>query len=534
MTRQQKMVWAVALSLSALIVLPVLIVMLARGGEQSGVVAQLDSRGGAPGSAELGVGFELQQLGQQAADLLAGPLADALRAGDLSLSFMAGLQRSLEQADAELKDGARARAAELYCGVLTRGESELARLALAEQARALKTSVFSELNRLEYLKVGFEQTYQEAVAQYNTGTRTLEAGEFGESVTAYKMAGAVLGDLEVRGLQQLQGLVELGQQALRAYDLPAAHAAFESVLGIDAEHAAAQAGLAAVEALVGIADSLPPIEALEQAGQWESALAAWQKLLQAHPQNVFLKQRLQQVQQRLTEREYQAHLQQADAAQAAGEYPAAIVALEAALQLKPSPELEQRLQAVRAQQQAARLEQLLASGYAALQAGDFEAARDAYRESVALAPESKEARTGLEKASTLYLASIRYQQNIETAAKYAGQGRYPLAAKFFNSAMSSRPSSVGAKQVAEEQRLRELLKVQGAVVTLTVESDKRTYVSIIGVLPPDRFRSTQLELFPDVYTVKGTREGYAPVEIEFKVDARERNPVVEVKCSEKL
>ena len=46
------------------------------------------------------------------------------------------------------------------------------------------------------------------------------------------------------------------------------------------------------------------------------------------------------------------------------------------------------------------------------------AARKLYREAVALAPESKEARTGLEKASSLYLANIRYTQNIASAAKY--------------------------------------------------------------------------------------------------------------------
>ena len=41
---------------------------------------------------------------------------------------------------------------------------------------------------------------------------------------------------------------------------------------------------------------------------------------------------------------------------------------------------------------------LLEDGYSALKAGSYDGARQLYREAVALAPESKEARTGLEKA----------------------------------------------------------------------------------------------------------------------------------------
>ena len=530
-TRSKNIVLAVGLSLSAVIVLPLLILLLSRGGAES------SGTGGAVSSsvtASSGADFELRQLQQRAEELLARDLAEALRAGDVSLDLMARLNRSQDKADRALAAGDFERAASMYREVLERGEAELAELELAVQARELQERAYSELNRLAYLKRAFEQTYQYAVAQYDTGLASLESGDFGASVRAYEAALKVLAELEASGTVQISGFLELGDQALQDYDLSGARAAYEAALQIDGGNRSALAGLSAVADLAGIADAVPAVEALEQAGDLDQALVEWQRLATAHPDNSFLLERIAQVRAEILNRDYQALLKQVAAAEAAGQYQVAITALEAALDLKHSPEQVLRLESLRKLLQAAQLEHLLATGYAALQAGDFEAARNAYKESIALAPNSVEAQAGLEKASSLYLASIRFNQNLVSAAKYAEEGRFPLAAKFFNNAMASRPSTIGSKELAEEARLRELLELQSQEVAVVVESDKRTYVSIIGVLPPDRFRSTELQLFPDVYIIKGTRPGYAPVEVEFKVNAAQPSQVVEVICRKKL
>ena len=167
-----------------------------------------------------------------------------------------------------------------------------------------------------------------------------------------------------------------------------------------------------------------------------------------------------------------------------------------------------------------------------MKAGSYDGARKLYREAVALAPESKEARTGLEKASSLYLANIRYTQNITSAAKYLKQGRYPRAAKFFNDAMTSRPSSIPPSQIQEESRIRTELALQSQQIGMRIVSDKKTYVSIIGVVAPDRFKEKDLKLYPDVYKLKGTRKGYRSIEMEIKVDSRSPKEI-EVICTEK-
>jgi hypothetical protein len=109
-----------------------------------------------------------------------------------------------------------------------------------------------------------------------------------------------------------------------------------------------------------------------------------------------------------------------------------------------------------------------------------------------------------------------------------------LAAKLYNQAMSSRPETISAGKLKTENEIRSLLEAQSEEVSLVVESDGRTYVSIIGVLPPDRFKEKNLSLFPDVYTIRGTRKGYKPVEMELKVDATQPGKTITVECTEKI
>ncbi len=533
MTRNKKPVLIVAIVLVALIIVPLLLLVLTRSGGIGAVdltSSDLAKIHTSAGTAD----FELRQLAEKVEKLLEEELAEALRKGELSLDFMSALKRDATKGEKALQRGKLDRAAAYYTGVVQAAEAQLAALALADKAQALNDSTYAELQRLEYLKSAFANTYREAVETYNNGLRSLDAVDYSSSVDAFEMASAILGDLEARAIQQTASLLEAADEALAAYQLEVARTAYQRVLDIDAANAAASEGLAMVTALEGIAEEVKAIRSLEAAGQFDAALAELERLAAEHPQNPFIRKQRTSLEARITERNYQVLLTTSVQAEKAEDFGAAITALEAALQLKSSAEQVARLAQLKEKYKAARLEILLADGYEALQSGRYEAARNFYKEAVALAPESKEARNGLEKASSLYLANIRYSQNIAAAAKYIKEGRFPLAAKLFNDAMASRPSKVVPSQIAEENRIRAALEAQSEEVSVTLKSDKRTYVSIIGVLPPDRFKETELQLFPDVYKVRATRSGYQSVEIEFKVDATQGNQTLIIECTEKL
>ncbi|MGJ8652195.1 MAG: hypothetical protein ACSHX8_02875 [Opitutaceae bacterium] len=534
MSQNKKPVVFVAIALGALIILPLVILMISRVGGNS----QVSSSGETPvstgrGDAEI-ADFDLRKLADRVHGLLDNEMAAALRKGDISLDLMADLSRDAEKGRSAMASGKLERAKKYYHEALVVAEAQLEALGLADKARRLNDSTYAELKRLEYLESAFQNTYREAVETYNSALRSLNAGDFQASVNDYEMTGAILGDLEARSMQQVASLIESANAALEAYNLDAAKSGYEEVLRIDSANTAATDGVAMVQALEGIADEVKAIKALEDAGEFEAALKQLDQLAADQPNNPFLRNQRKAIEAKILERDYQALLIEVSAAEAAEDYPRAIMALEKAIALKSTPKQVQRLAELEAKYKAIRLEELLSAGYSALKAGSNGSAREIYKEALAIDPNSKEARNGLEKASSLYLAGIRYTQHITNTKKYMKEGRYPLASKFFNDAMASRPSNVSSAEQEEEAELRAKLEAQSKEVRVTIESDKRTYVSLIGVLPPDKFKDKDLKLYPDVYTVKGTRSGYESVEITLKVDATKPNPTITVECTDKL
>lgn len=534
MSRSKKPVIVVAIFLGALMLLPLTIWMVSKAGGSGGSNSSGQSGSGGGRSETQIVDYDLNQLADKVEKLLSEDIAEAVQKGDISLDLVADLKKEADKAESDLRSGKLLRAKERFLSVITSAENELAAIAAADKARALKDSTYAELQRLESLRAPFENTYREAVESYNQALRSLEAGEFVQSVEQFELAGAILGELEARSIQQVANLLEAAEAALEKYDLVPAREAFQAALEIDSANKAAKEGLAMVAALEGIADAVKAIRALENEGKFEEALAGLDRLAAEHPDNPFIENLRRSLEKRILARDFNKLIESSKVAEAAGDLSAAIADIEAALELKEDTAQQERLAGLQKKYKAARLETLLADGFQALKAGRYEAARNLYKEAVALDSDSKEARNGLEKASSLYLANIRYSQNVASAERYIEEGRYPLAAKLFNQAMTSRPAKLAPSQAKKEETIRKTLEAQSKEVPVTVESDGRTYVSIIGVLPPDRFKEKDLKLFPDVYKIRGTRKGHKEVEKEFKVDATKGSQTISVECTEKI
>lgn len=533
MSRTKKPAILVALGLGALVVLPLMIWLVGQlGSERSGLPTGAPDLGS---STQIpAVDYELDQLAKKVGTLIEEDLAEVLRRGDLSLNFLADLKREASRAQNDLQSGRLDRARKRFESVLAVGEAQLTAVAAMDKARSLRESTFTELGRLEYLRPTFENTYREAMNSYNTALSLMDAGEFVQSVDKFERATAILGDLEARSIEQVATLLEAAERKIESYDFSLARQAYEAVLEIDASNSKAADGLTMVGSLAEIAEEIKAVEALEVEGDLDGALRAMRTLAESLPNNPFIENQIISLESRILEQEFARLLERSVEAESAGEYALAIAELEAALRLKEDPEQVKRLVNLEETYKAARLEQLLADGFEALKGGRYESARNLYKEAVALAPDSDEARSGLEKASSLYLAGIRYSQNLIGVERSVEEGRFPLAAKLFNEALKSRPPSLTSAQKRREAAIKEGLDEQAAEVAVTIKSDGRTYVSIIGVLAPDRFKETELKLFPDVYKVRGTRKGYRDLDLELKVDASKGKQSLFVACKERI
>ena len=267
----------VALFLAALIVIPLLLLLITRvGGSISSEIS--DGRITVNQKETDIADFDLRQLAQKADNLIEQDLAIALRKGDVSLDFISDLKRNAKKGRDAMGKGKLDRAVKYYTLVVQAAESQLAALALVEKARELNDNTYSELQRLDYLKSSFENTYREAVETYNIGLRGLNTAKYQSAVDDFEMAGVILGDMEARAMQQIAGLLEAATTALEAYNLAGSRTAFESVLDLDKANTVATDGLVMVTALEGIAEEVKVIRALEASGDLEGTLAEFERL----------------------------------------------------------------------------------------------------------------------------------------------------------------------------------------------------------------------------------------------------------------
>jgi tetratricopeptide (TPR) repeat protein len=528
MKSNKRPVFIVAGILLVLIAVPIIALLVLKKDNISEAISRNSER------REVVIDFETRQLVEKAKQLVNKDLAAALRRGDVQIDFMSVLQDDLVKADKKLSDGKIDQAKIDFTDIVTTAEGKLEMIKFATSARKLKDSAYAELGDHEYLKAAFENTYNEAVAVYNQGLQDLEAGDFEKSINNFESANTILKELKTQSVEQVKAKLEAAEVALSSLDPASAKSAFARVLEIDPSNSTALTGMLKVEALEEFASAMKSVKSLRSFGENEAALAEVNELIEKNPGNSLLLNEKKAIEADIIEEQRNAVLERADAAEAQGDLIAAIEALEEANKIRSDEETTIQLNQLRAKEKEKRVETFLETGYNALKAGNYEAAKTAYEEAIALNPKSEEAQSGLKKTSSLQLANIRYNKSIESAANYLNEGRIPLATKFFNEALESRPSHLTFKQKDEESRIRNALEELKAPVNVLIVSDRRTYVSLIGVFPPERFKEKELTLYPDVYKFKGTRKNYLPVEVEVKVDNKIEPGGIEVICTDKL
>lgn len=528
MEKNKAPVVIVLAALLALIVSSIVLLLVLKKG---------DSNDDSPKSSEhteAVVDFELSQLAEKAKKSVNKDLAEALREGDVPIDFISALKKDLDKADEYLEDENLGKARDLYTEIIATAEARLENLELAASARELRDSTYTKLSNAKYLKAAFENTYNEAVAAYDQGIQSIGSGDFETGIASFETTNEILKELEEQSTQKIKAQLEAANTALSQLDSATARAAFESVLKADASNEAATQGLVEAKALEAIDTEMDSIQSLLEAGENEAALAQINKLIEKNPGNSFLLKECGKIEAVLSDAKREAIIKQADIAEAKGAIKEAIAALEEANLIRTEEKTTERIKTLKAEEMKKHLEVLLETAYNGLKAGNYETAKVAYEEALKKDPQSEEAKKGLEKASSLYLANIRYNKSIESAAKYLSEGRIPLATKFFNEALTSRPSNISFKQKDEEARIRTALDAQREKVGLLLVSDDKTYVSMIGVFAPERFKEKEVMLYPDVYTVKGTRSNHKSVEFDVKVSKSMKPGGIEVICSEKL
>jgi hypothetical protein len=83
-------------------------------------------------------------------------------------------------------------------------------------------------------------------------------------------------------------------------------------------------------------------------------------------------------------------------------------------------------------------------------------------------------------------------------------------------------------------QLEVLVQQENQPVEVTIKSDNRTFIEVLGVGVVGEARSKTISLKPGVYQLKGTREGYRTEIIQLVVEKSDLPNVVTIECSERI
>lgn len=229
-------------------------------------------------------------------------------------------------------------------------------------------------------------------------------------------------------------------------------------------------------------------------------------------------------------------------------------------------------------------QQRMTEGLSSLSHGDYLGARAAFRMAQALQPESREPADGLmqvdqgirlgnisaleqeaaslvaneewQQASTTYDRLLELDANLAFAIEGKARAQQMIALhkqldefiaapdslsapRTMQSATNmvvdiTRMSDVGPRLASRRDELSRLLKRAATPLTVQLQSDNATAVSIYKVGKLGSFTSTTLDLRPGTYVAVGSRPGFRDVRLEFRVAPEiDMQPIV-VRCEEAI
>ncbi|MBK7170459.1 MAG: hypothetical protein IPH83_14930 [Gammaproteobacteria bacterium] len=375
--------------------------------------------------------------------------------------------------------------------------------------------------------------YAEAIASAHAGDEAYRTERFKEAEQHY-LGGRDRMQTLLEGIDaRLQAALATGDAALAAADEPAATAAFNSALAIDAANQHAQSGLQRAANIAPLNAAMASGASAEAAGDFDAAAVSYRQALAIDNTFAPAQQALTALQARRTQDQYGARLSGGYAALASGKLAPARTEFQAALKLKPGgAEAREGLQQVEFQLSQQRIGELLARGAKASQSEQWQAALDAYAAALTIDASLGPAREGKQVAETRLALDGALQRMVAEPERLNSPAALDASQKLLDSAAAI--AVPGPRLLAQIDAGRKLLAELRTSVAVRLVSDNKTEVTVFRVGSLGSFDATTLDLLPGKYIAVGQRNGYRDVRIEFVVRAGLAPAPVSVQCSQKI
>lgn len=451
----------------------------------------------------------------------------------LSVDAMVALKQQVQQADAYYNQGKGSKARPIYSKILSRVEHLVAQQGSQREAEQLAGQLIEKIKAAAPIKNAAPTPYQLAVNASDQGRTLIRNKDYTQAVETFQEGLNKIQELQQAATDVAQQLVNAIADAIERYNIPEAKAQLAQLQTVNANHPQIDSLRVSIQTVESLQPKFVAIDKLLSAQQFEQAIAKYDQLIAQYPTLDLIQAKRQAAQQSYIEHTVSPLITTAEGLYQQGKLDASLLKFKQAQRILPEDKsIAEAIQLIENEIRSRIIDEKLASAYAAYQASQWQRARTLYEEVLALDPSNTEAREGKDKSTQWLIKKIEYQQLIATAEKDYSAGRMPSAIVRLNEALAIKPDNIPltGKQVA----MRQDLQNQNKKVSVIIKSDNKSYVSIIGVLPPERIRNKELNLFPNVYKVKAQRSGYHEVEREVKINATNPSNMINIRCTEKL
>jgi len=354
-----------------------------------------------------------------------------------------------------------------------------------------------------------------------------------DGLAALKAAGEQFDAIDRLAGTRLDEALAAGALALTEGRSADARASFELASQIDPSSATAQRGLKRAATLDEVLRLLAEGRAMEAEGRADAAVDLYEQALRLDPDTTAARESVARIRAEASNAEFARAVAQGLAALESGQLDAAREAFRRAERLRPgSAEARDGLAAIERAAGQASIEDHLAAARAAEQGERWSLALEEYRKALALDPRLLPAQQGVERAEPRAQLAAEIEVYLTRPERLSsGEVRAAARAALQRARTVSPGGPVLAGQITQLERL---ITAAETPVRVALSSDNATDVTIYRIGRLGAFERKDMELLPGRYTIVGSRSGFRDVRREIVVRAGGMPDTIVIRCEEPI
>ncbi|WP_237066693.1 tetratricopeptide repeat protein [Microbulbifer guangxiensis] len=357
--------------------------------------------------------------------------------------------------------------------------------------------------------------------------------KFMQALEKYRASLAALQEIRDSIPARIEKHLAEGNEALDRGDAEGAHSAFDLVLTISDDHPRGVKGKARAEKLPEAWQHFSRGKQAFAEQDLDTAREALQQSLKVDGETRPAKALLPEVLAAIKDRDYSEAMSAGYAAISAGDFSAALEAFRSAQKLKPGEEdPEVGIQQARSGLTQTRIDSLFARARQQEAAEEWHGAVKSYENLLEIDKSLVSAITGKARSQARAELDDRLSELLKDPLSLGGSKQNQYARSVLKDARAINADS--PKLQGQIESLETALTQAVIPVAVRLQSDATTHVTIYHVGRLGNFSEREIPLKPGRYTAVGTRAGYRDVRREFTVVPGEEPPVVVIQCAEKI